>query len=101
MSSSDFKQKVASLSQELSSAGCSKEGEKCTYTTIVIAVVIPLIMFLILFFIQPGLVQSKDGNKKVKSNTKVFVWTLLFSALAWGGLYGYTYYFGSGSVCVK
>lgn len=91
-----FREKVASLEQQVKKF----EGEKCIPTMAIAAAVIPLLIFLVLFFLQPGFVQRTEGNKSVRSVQKVFIYTLVISLIAWALMYCYSFFTGS-AVCAR
>ena len=65
--------------------------ETCFPTMLILGVLAPIIIWVILFFIQPRFVQDKEGNRQVRSNTKVFYWTVIFTLLVWIGMYLWTW----------
>lgn len=63
----------------------------------VIGVASPVLIFALLYIIQPKMVKKKEGSQHVRSNTRVFVLTLVLSALVWGGIYLYNRYYNGSS----
>lgn len=90
--SSEFAKKVSQL-QEAIDGHTSQLAtkEKCLPMVLMIAAAVPLVVFLVLYFLQPGFVKKKDGGKSVRSGTKVFLWTLFVTVVAWVALYLYTW----------
>jgi len=79
--------------QEMQAAIDSHEsttGGSCVPNTLIVGTVLPLILFLVFYFVPFGFLNRQEGKKSVKDNKKVFLYTLLFSVLAWLGLYLYT-----------
>lgn len=90
-----FRQKTAQLEQSIAKTSQTlKAKERCFPTMLIAAAVFPLIIFGILFFWQPSIVQRKEGSKNVRDNKKVFYWTLGLTVLVWAGMYGYSYWAG-------
>lgn len=101
---STYRQKVAKLEQSIDQASQSvKSKERCFPTFVVAGAVFPLILAAVLFFWQPPIVQVKENGKMVRSNKKLFYWTLGITLVVWAGMYGYTWWSGrsGGSVCAK
>jgi len=72
--------------------------EKCIPTMLIAGVITPIVIWILLYFIQPRFVQSKEGAKYVRSNTKVFYWTLLITVIIWVGMYLWTWCKGYGNI---
>jgi hypothetical protein len=102
--SSNFENKIKELQRQIdavSGGPTTSTPGTCFPTLTVIAVAIPIAVFLGLYFINPKLVQVKDGIKQVRSNTKVFLWTVVFTLILWAALYTYSYIRGhnGSSIC--
>ena len=99
-----FSDKIAKLSAQTDAL--QKEimnKEKCVPTLIIVGVATPIIWFIVLYMLQPGFVQVKEGDKYVRSNRRVVNWTLILTILVWISLYLYTFcngYKGS-AICKK
>ena len=65
--------------------------EKCLPTMLIAGIAAPVLIWLVLYFVQPRFVSEKEGNKHVRSNTKVFYWTVLFTVLIWISMYLWTW----------
>jgi len=65
--------------------------EACLPTMLIAGIAAPILIWLILYFVQPGFVSEKEGSKKVRSKTKIFYWTVLFTVLIWIGMYLWTW----------
>ena len=65
----------------------------CMPKTLIVGIVAPLLIFLVLFFWAPGLVQKKEGEKSRRDGKKVFGWTVGLTLLVWAGLCGYSQYY--------
>ena len=106
MDSKVFEQKVKEMEEQIQkgSPNGPKGGGKCASTLYIIAAIIPVGTFLILYFAKPGFVQSKDGDTNVRSGKKVFWWTLLITFILWIIVYLFGYYRGYnlfGAVCLR
>lgn len=67
------------------------QKERCLPTMLIAGIIAPIIIWLVLYFIQPRFVQTKEGNKYTRSNTKVFYWAALITVLVWVGMYLWTW----------
>ena len=102
---STLSQKIQEL-QDITAEGERKIGakERCVPTMAIAGAVIPLLAFLFFFFLQPGVVQKKEGNKFVRDGKKVFYWTIGVTLVLWVGMYIFTYcrgYQKSSMFCLK
>jgi magnesium-transporting ATPase (P-type) len=68
---------------------CSKEN--CFPMMLIFGVLAPIIIWIILYFFQPRFVQETEGTRRVRSNTKVFYWTVIFTLLIWVAMYLWTW----------
>jgi hypothetical protein len=64
-------------------------GLKCMPKFMIVAIFLPLIYFLIFFFLKPPFVKVTIDGEKKRSLTKVFVWTLFVTFISWTGMYFY------------
>ena len=89
---SQFETKIRELQKSISK-GKSKiaRKERCIPTMLIAGIAAPILAWLLLYFIQPRFVQEKEGAKSIRSNTKVFYWTVLFTVLIWVGMYLWTW----------
>ena len=93
---------ISKLTQDIGDLSADiKKKETCFPTTIAIAIATPFVLWIILYFMKPSIVMKQDGDKQVRNTTKIFMWTIGLSILVWGGLYGYSKYFGSGKICSR
>jgi len=90
--SSQYREKIAHLRNELNKAEGLLGSEKCIPTMTIAAVVVPVLIFLVLFFLSPRFVQRKEGSKYIRCLKKVFLWTVILSIILWVTMYLYTYY---------
>jgi hypothetical protein len=99
----DFGEKVEQLQQELKKAQTTLRSEKCISVTMIAAGVVPVLVFLVLFFLSPKFVQVRNGNEYTRSLKKVFTWTALMSILLWIGIYLFTYCNGyeADAICMR
>lgn len=63
----------------------------CFPTFLVIGALVPIVLFLALYFMQPSFVQTKDDDGFARSNKKVVMWTIGATLLIWAGMYLFTY----------
>ncbi len=76
-SSSDYKRKVDKLQKLIEeTSGSVSKKEKCLPMIYIIGAVVPFIIGMVLFFLQPSFVQSKSGSEYVRDNKKVTMWTV-------------------------
>ena len=88
----DFEQKINGLRQDADLAGARiTKKKKCIPTLLIVGMVIPFIVWLVLYALQPSFVQKKQGSKYVRDNMKIFQWTLIVSVIFWVALYLYNY----------
>ena len=101
----EYRDKVARLKRELDllEQSSGDAPEKCIPTMYIAAGIAPVLVFLILWFLSPGFVQKKEGEKYSRSTSKVFMWTLLSTAMLWIGMYVFTYCdsFVNTSICAR
>lgn len=91
---SDYKTKVAKLQEQLDGCKSGKGGESMSTMTIV-GIVVPFIIAIGLYFASPSWIQSQDEeDKNAKpelSYKKLAMWTVIFTLVIWGCMYGFTY----------
>ena len=91
--SNKFQRAVAELQEQLDKCNVSvNKKDNCFSSLVVIGVITPIILFLMLYFVQPGFVTSEQGGKRVRDKKKVFFWTIGVTLLVWASLYFYAYY---------
>lgn len=92
MSKSTWEEKIAALEEQLSQ--CSNKVKKCDTPCmtpqIAICIAAPVLLFLALYFLRPSFVMRSDGGKPQRNTKKVFLYTLLFTAIVWAAVYGYS-----------
>lgn len=89
---SPFKEKI----QKLQSAVAAGEKqlvskERSVPTNVIIGAIVPFVLLLIFVFVQPSIVQKKEGDKYVRDSKKIFYWTVGLTLVAWLGLYLWTW----------
>lgn len=91
-SQSPFKEKIERL-QAATEEGERKltSKERSLPTIVIVGAVIPFVLLLVLFLVQPSIVQKKEGNKYVRDSKKIFYWTIGLTLVAWLGLYIWTW----------
>lgn len=64
-----------------------KKGFKLS-KTLIAAILLPILIFILLYFIQPSFVESKDDSGTIeRDNRKVLMWTVGVSVVIWICLY--------------
>lgn len=61
----------------------SERTRFCFNSIWILFAVIPVIIFLTLFFMEPGFIQKKDGNKYVLDKSKLLTFWAAFTAGFW------------------
>lgn len=102
MSSPQFAERIQKL-QAATEEGERKMAakERSIPTTVIIGAVIPFVVLLILFLVQPSIVQKKEGSKYIRDSKKMFYWTIGLTLVAWLGLYLWTWCRGYKTSSVK
>jgi hypothetical protein len=92
MSSSPFQEKIQKL-QAATEEGQRKleSKERSIPTQVIIGIAIPFVVLIVLIFVQPSIVQKKEGSKYVRDSTKIFYWTVGLTLAGWLGLYLWTW----------
>jgi heme/copper-type cytochrome/quinol oxidase subunit 2 len=95
--SSIFGQRVEELSNLISGASSkAQEKEGSSIITIGVgALIIPIVIFVSLWFIQPTFVTNTETVPPEKNTKKVASWTVLFSIIIWILIYICFSYSGS------
>jgi len=96
---SPFREKIQKL-QAATEEGKRKidAKERPIPTVVIVGAVIPFVLLLIFYVVQPGIVQKKEGDKFVRDNKKIFYWTVGLTLVAWAGLYFWSSYKGKSSI---
>jgi heme/copper-type cytochrome/quinol oxidase subunit 2 len=89
-----YREKIKQLEGELNKAQTALNTDSFLSPTVIIAIIIPIVIGLVLYFMSPKWVMTKDEKtgKSTESYGKVALYTLIISAVLWGCLYGYTVY---------
>lgn len=61
----------------------------CIPTSLIVAVIFPILLFLVLWWWSPGFVKTTVNGKSTRSTAKVFFWTVGITALVWLFMYMY------------
>ena len=69
--------------------------EKCFPTMIVLGVLAPILVWILLYFLQPSFVQKREGDEYTRNSTKVFYWTVLITLIIWVALYLFSFCSGN------
>jgi len=66
----------------------NKSLNKYFSKTVIAAILTPIIIYILLYFIQPSFVESEDDSGSVeKDNRKVILWTIGVSVVVWICIY--------------
>lgn len=88
--SNDFSSKVDELQADIDRLGKDvTKKDRTIPPQYLFAAVIPILSWVLLYFLQPSFVMNKEGDEPVRSNSKVLSWTALISVLLWSGMYFY------------
>lgn len=103
--SGSYAQKVSDLQSHVSAASAKvADKEKCFPTMLIAGIVAPILVTVLLYFLQPSFVQKKEGTKYVRNGPKVFYWTVLITVVIWIAMYLFTYcsgYSGAAMLCSR
>ncbi len=95
----DFGKTYEDLKSHVEKARIGIESkEKCFPIMIIIGAVAPVLVWLVLYFLQPSFVQKKEGDVYVRNNTKVFYWTVLITLIIWVAMYLFSFCSGSKAI---
>jgi hypothetical protein len=72
--------------------------ERCLPMTWIIGIATPFLIWLVLYFTSPSIVQRRDSNRYVRDSGKVFMWTVGATLVVWVGLILYSYCIGNRKV---
>lgn len=90
-----LRQRISDLQGRLNDTQekCDPKSKFPSIAMMITAAVIPVVIFLALYFGKPGFVQSLDEKtgKFVVSNTKIALYTTGITLVCWAVLYVYTY----------
>lgn len=88
----DFRKKVNELSEELTKAESSLHAEaNPNYLLWVCSALVPIIVGVALYYLQPGFVKTQDANgQEVRSIGKIIAWTSIVAIVVWISIYIYT-----------
>lgn len=95
--SDNFDEKLSALRSSINNIDRMIDGrntpvpQSCVSIMTIVAIIVPIIILLMLFFIQPSFVQKKDGRKYVRSGWKTTLWTIILTAVVWLGMYLFTF----------
>jgi hypothetical protein len=87
--STELDRRIEMLERHLDSAPTvvTTDTDRSKTNIYIVGAIIPLLTWMVLYFWKPSIVRNaKDDHEKV-NNTKVFFYSVLFTALAWAALY--------------
>ena len=87
----EFERKVNELSDQIKKLKGDVQ-EQCVPRMMIFAIALPIVLWLTLFFLHPGFVSKKEGNKIVRDKTKIFQYTIGITVVGWVLMYMYSYY---------
>lgn len=91
----DFSQRVADLQARIDNASAKYAKSKCMPTALLIGLAVPIIVGLVLYIFKFKFVSKKDeAGDMVRDTKKIFIYTLVITAVAWAILYGVVQYYG-------
>jgi hypothetical protein len=91
----NFREKTAQLSEEVETlAKRLASKESCFPKSLIIAFVLPIIWWVILYWGQPWFIRRKENGREVRDTGKVFMWTILFTMISWLAMYLYFKFIG-------
>lgn len=64
---------------------------KCFNSIWLVVIAIPIIVFVLLYWVEPGFVQRKEGNKYIRDEGRLWLWTFIISAILWVLVWLYAY----------
>lgn len=90
--SSSFESQVQALQERINKQESKiASKEKCLPTMLIAGIVVPFLLWALLYFLQPSFVQKKDGTKYIRDGTKVFYYTVGITLVIWVAMYLFTY----------
>ncbi len=90
MSDDKFEQAISELQSQIDTYETTiVRKEKGVSPLVIMAIVIPFLVFFMLYLLSPRCVMSEVNGQQTRDGKKVFLWTLGVTLLSWGGLYLY------------
>ncbi|ALX27527.1 hypothetical protein GMAR_ORF153 [Golden Marseillevirus] len=89
--SSDLGREVDGISLDAGSALASAFGTNCYPLLVAVGAVVPLLVWLVLYFIQPRFIQTRKDVGYVQDNWKLLKWTLLITLIVWALFWAFTF----------
>lgn len=80
-----FTDQIQKLEQQFGSDGT----KTCFPTHLIVGIVIPLLLFLILYFFKFSFVMKEENGEKVRNTKKIFIYTAVITLAAWALMYLY------------
>jgi len=85
-----FQRAIAELQEKLDECNIKVNRKDNGFSSlVVIGAIMPVLVFMILYLIQPRFVTTEQDGKKIRSKKKIFFWTVGATLLVWAGLYLY------------
>ena len=88
---SSFLDEPQSSSEKIKELYDTNYKRTCFSSIWILVIIVPIIMFILLYFIEPGFIQKKEGNKYVIDNAKLWSDWALFTFLTWVLILLYVY----------
>lgn len=88
---SEYSERVRDLQSRLEGLTGVTQA-KCFPTILVATILTPIIVWLVLYFLQPWFVRKKEGSGTTKDNSKVLVWTVIITAVIAAIVFGFSWY---------
>ena len=93
-----FAERITDLENLLASTEKSVAAkDRCMPTMVIAGLATPLVLLLLLFFIQPRFVTRKEGKRKIRDGKKIALYTAIGTVLVWAVMYFYSKSQGMGS----
>lgn len=86
---SDFGEQIEQLERQY---GTSEK--KCVPTYVIVGVLIPLVLFFVLYFFKPSFIMKEENGEEIRNTKRMFVTILLITLAAW--ILMYFYYMSDG-----
>jgi ABC-type arginine transport system permease subunit len=80
-----FSERIDELEKQY---GLSQQ-KKCVPTYVIVGIVIPLLIFIVLYFFKPSFTLKEENGEKVRNTKRIFLSVFISTLVAWGLMYAY------------
>ena len=88
-----FRQKARELASRIESETKAVKSKDMWSKEKIVMIAAPILSFLLLLIWKPKFVtKENDDGERVRSLTKLVIWTVVLSAITIGSMYAYEYY---------